>query len=235
MINKELKIPRHVGIIVDGNGRWAQERGLSRSRGHDAGYKNLKRLGKYILSSGVEILSVYLFSTENFKRDKEEVDHLMKLFLRLFKKEEKFFIDNNIRVVVSGRNDNLDEEVIKARDHMIEITKNNTGGILNICFNYGGRAEIVDAVKKIVDNNISINNIDEDLIGKYLYNPLVRDIDLLIRTSGELRLSNFMLWQVSYAELYFSRVNFPDFSEGDFDMAIEEYTNRDRRFGGIKK
>ena len=229
-----LKIPNHVAIIVDGNGRWAQERGLSRSRGHDAGYRNLKKLGKYILSRDIKILSVYLFSTENFKREASEVQYLMDLFLKMFRRDKKFFMDNNIKVVVSGRDELLSKKVIQARDEMVECTKNNTGGILNICFNYGGRAEIVDACKRIIETGISPEEVNEEVFGKYLYHNLP-DVDLLIRTSGELRISNFLLWQLSYAEFYFPEVYFPDFKESDFDQAIMEYTKRDRRFGGIKK
>lgn len=231
---KELKIPKHVAIIVDGNGRWAKERGLARSKGHDAGYENLKKLGKYIFSKGVDVLSVYLFSTENFKRDKQEVDYLMNLFVRMFKKENKYFTENNIKVIVSGRDDMLPKDVIESRNKTVEMTKNNTGGILNICLNYGGRAEVVDATKKIVEAGISIEDINEELFSKYLYQDLP-EVDLLIRTSGELRLSNFLLWQLSYSEFYFSKTYFPDFHEEDFDQAILEYTSRDRRFGGIKK
>ncbi len=229
-----LKIPNHVGIIVDGNGRWAKMRGLSRSRGHDAGYQNLKELGKYILSKDIKILSVYLFSTENFKRSQEEVGYLMDLFLKMFRKDISFFMENNIKVVVSGRDDPLPKKVIKARDEMVEKTKNNTGGILNICLNYGGRSEIVDATKRIITDGVRIEDINEELFGKYLYHDLP-DVDLLIRTSGELRLSNFLLWQVSYAEFYFPNIMFPDFKSKDFDEAILEYTKRDRRFGGIQK
>ncbi len=229
-----LKLPNHVAIIVDGNGRWAEERGLVRSRGHDAGYKNLKELGKYILSRGIKVLSVYLFSTENFKRSQEEVDYLMNLFLKMFQKDIQFFMKNNIKVVVSGRDEPLSFEVIQARDKMVEATKNNTGGILNICLNYGGRAEIVDATKKIIRDHVDIQNLDEKMFQKYLYHDLP-DVDLLIRTSGELRLSNFLLWQLSYAELYFPSKLFPDFKSEDFDEALLEYTRRNRRFGGINK
>lgn len=230
----QLKVPTHVAIIVDGNGRWAQKRGLSRSKGHDAGYRNLKKLGKYILSKNIQVLSVYLFSTENFKRDEKEVQYLMNLFLKMFKKDIRFFMENNIKVVVSGRDEPLSNEVIQARDEMVEVTKNNTGGILNICLNYGGRAEIVDATKRLILDGIDPFAIDESVFSGYLYHDLP-DVDLLIRTSGELRLSNFLLWQVSYAEFYFSKIYFPDFSCDDFDEAILEYTRRDRRFGGIQK
>ena len=227
-----VKIPKHVAIIVDGNGRWAKERGLSRSKGHDAGFNNLISLSKYILSCGVEVLSLYCFSTENFKRSEDEVNHLMDIFVKLCNKEIKTFNENNIKVVFSGRDKPLPDKVIKSRNKMIEETKNNTGGILNICMNYGGRAEIVDAVKKIINDNIDVNDIDEELVSKYMYNDLP-DIDLMIRTSGELRLSNFLLWQNSYAEFYFPKTYFPDFNEEEFDKALIVYTKRDRRFGNI--
>lgn len=228
-----LKVPNHVAIIVDGNGRWAKERNLSRMKGHDAGFKNLKQLGKYILSKGIKILSVYVFSTENFKRDKEEVEHLMDLFVLMFKKDKNFFMKNNIKVVFSGANEPLPKKVIEARDKLTEMTKDNTGGIFNVCLNYGGRKEIVEATKKIINDGINVNDINEELFSHYMYQDLP-DVDLMIRTSGELRLSNFLLWQNSYAEFYFPKTKFPDFKEKDFDEAVLEYTKRDRRFGGIK-
>lgn len=229
-----LKVPNHVAIIVDGNGRWAKERGLSRSMGHDAGFENLKNLADYIFSKGISILSVYVFSTENFKRDDVEVEHLMKLFIKMFDKNKKYFMDKNIKVVVSGRDEPLPKEVIKTRDKLVEMTKNNTGGVFNICLNYGGRAEIVDATKRMISKGISADDITEDSFKKYLYQDLP-DVDLLIRTSGEIRLSNFLLWELSYAEMYFTPIKFPDFSRNDFDDAIIEYTRRDRRFGGVKE
>ena len=230
----DLSIPNHVGIIVDGNGRWAKNRGLPRMKGHDAGLDNLKKISKYILSKGVKILSLYVFSAENFKREKPEVNHLMDLFVLLYKRDKDFFVENNIRVIFSGRDSGLPKKVINARDKLVELTKNNDGGILNICLNYGGRLEIVDAVKKIVSDGIDVLDIDEKMVSKYLYQDLP-DMDLMIRTSGELRVSNFMLWQISYAEFYFPDVLFPDFSERDFDDAILVYNKRDRRFGGISK
>lgn len=229
-----LKIPRHVAIIVDGNGRWARERGMSRSRGHDAGFDNLKELAPYIFSKGISILSVYVFSTENFKRDKREVDHLMNLFVMMFKQNKNYFMEKNIKVVFSGRDEPLPRKVIEARDKLVELTKDNTGGIFNICLNYGGRAEIVDATKKIIESGIDAKDVDEESFRKYLYQNLP-DVDLMIRTSGELRLSNFLLWELSYSEFYFPKVSFPDFKADDFDQAILEYTKRDRRFGGIKE
>ena len=229
----QLKIPTHVGIIVDGNGRWAKERGLTRLQGHDAGFENLRRLAHYIKSRGVKYLSLYIFSTENFKRAADEVGHLMDIFVLLSKKYAQEFIDDNIKVVFSGRDDPLPQRVQNARDELVALTANNTGCVVNFCMNYGGRAEIVDAVKKIIRAGEDVENLTEETFHKYLYQDLP-DVDLMIRTSGELRLSNFMLWQNSYAEFYFPKIKFPDFHEADFDQAIVEYTSRDRRFGGAK-
>lgn len=231
-----LKVPSHVAIILDGNGRWAKERELTRSMGHDAGFTNLKNISKYILSKGIKVLSVYAFSTENFKRSKDEVDYLMNIFTSKFKSCIKDFNKENIKVIFSGRDKPLPNKVLKAMKELEEATKDNTKGILNICINYGGRSELVDTCKKIgkmVENKeISIDDIDEELVSRNLYNDLP-DVDLMIRTSGELRLSNFMLWQNSYAEFYFPKTYFPDFDEEEFDKAIIEYTKRDRRFGNI--
>ena len=231
---KDLKIPNHVAIIVDGNGRWAKERNLPRSKGHDEGFKNLKKLGLYIFSKGIKYLSVYVFSTENFKRDKKEVEHLMNLFVLMYKKDKDFFMKNNIKVVFSGRDEPLPKKVIEARDKLTEMTKNNTGGVFNVCLNYGGRAEIVDAAKKIVKDNVNPDKITEESFKKYLYQDLP-DVDFMIRTSGELRLSNFLLWELSYAEFYFPDIKFPAFTESDFDDAILIFNKRDRRFGNAKK
>ncbi len=230
---EELKIPNHVALIVDGNGRWAKNRNLPRMKGHDAGFKTLKKICKYALSRGVKVMSLYVFSTENFKRSKEEVDHLMDLFVLMFQKEKNFFIENDIKVVFSGADAPLPKKVIKLRDKLAELTKNNKNGIVNICLNYGGRREIVDATKKIIDEGIKSSEITEEVFEKHLYQELP-PVDLMIRTSGELRISNFLLWQLAYAEFYFPHILFPDFTEADFDDAILAYNNRDRRFGNAK-
>lgn len=227
-----IKIPEHVGIILDGNGRWAKERGLKRTAGHLAGYKNLLKLSKYVLDKGTKYLSVFAFSTENFNRPQEEVDYLMNLFIKGFNEDRGYFKKENIRVVFSGRRNKLSDKVLDAMDKMEEETKDNTLGTLNICLNYGGRAEIVDAVNKIINDNQK--DITEETFKKYLYNDLP-DIDFMIRTSGEIRISNFMLWQISYAELYFLKCYFPDFNESEYDKALVEFTKRDRRFGGLNK
>ena len=186
-----LKIPNHVAIIVDGNGRWAKEKGLPRSMGHDAGFKRLKEITSYAFNKGIKVVSVYVFSTENFKRSKEEVDHLMNLFVNGFKKD-KFYLKENIKVVFSGRKEPLRQDVLDAMDKIVSDTKDNAKGILNICLNYGSRSEIVDATKKIVNEvengKLNIDEINEEMYHKYLYQDLP-DVDLMIRTSGELRLS----------------------------------------------
>ncbi len=232
-----LKIPNHIAIIVDGNGRWAKEKGLTRSKGHDAGFKRLKEITSYAFKKGIKVVSVYVFSTENFKRSKEEVEHLMNLFVTGFK-TDKFYQKENIKVVFSGRRTMLEDRVLEAMDTIVEETKNNTDGILNVCLNYGGRSEIVDAALRlsqdIEEGKINKEEVDEKVFSKYLYQDLP-DVDLMIRTSGELRLSNFLLWQNSYAEFYFPKTYFPDFTKEEFDKAIIEYTKRDRRYGGISK
>ena len=226
-------VPNHVAIILDGNGRWALKRGLKRSLGHKAGFENLKKLSKHIFKRGVKILSIFVFSTENFKRDKEEVDYLMNLLVNNFK--ELIDKNSNVKIVFSGRRENIRKDVIETIDKIEEITKDNDDHILNVCFNFGGQFDIIDATKKIyLDINkgkINIDDINEETFKKYLYNE-IPDIDLLIRTSGEIRVSNFMLYQMSYSEMYFTNTLFTDFKGKDFDLAIKEYNKRNRRFGG---
>lgn len=221
-------VPNHIGIIMDGNRRWAKEKKKKTIEGHLAGANRIISLAKYIFDKGVKYLSIYAFSTENFNRSAEEVSYLMGLIIKFFNERVNELHDYNIKIVVSGLRDNLSKEVLKCIDNVVNLTKNNTGGVLNVCLNYGGRREIVDAVNKIKEANISIT---EETFGKYLYNDLP-DLDYVIRTSGEERISNFMLWQISYAEFYFPKVFFPDFDEKEFDKALEIYNNRNRRFGG---
>lgn len=234
---ENLKIPYHVGIILDGNGRWANERGLKRSEGHKAGFETLKILSKHVFTRGVKVLSVFAFSTENFNRTKEEVDYLMNLFLKGFKNSIKEFNKNNIKVVFSGRKEPLSDKVYKSMKSLEKETLNNTGGILNICLNYGGQTEIVDTTKKLIndvlDGKLKTEDITPEIFMKNLYNDLP-PMDFLIRTSGEIRVSNFMLFSLAYAEMYFPNTYFPDFKESEFDKALEEYTKRDRRFGKNK-
>lgn len=221
-------VPNHIGIIMDGNRRWAKEKNKKTIEGHLAGANRIISLAKYIFDKGVKYLSIYAFSTENFNRSTEEVSYLMGLIIKFFNERVNELHDYNIKIVVSGLRDNLSKEVLKCIDNVVDLTKNNTGGVLNVCLNYGGRREIVDAVNKIKEANITVT---EETFGKYLYNDLP-DLDYVIRTSGEERISNFMLWQISYAEFYFPKVYFPDFDEKEFDKALEIYNNRNRRFGG---
>ena len=227
-------IPEHVAIIMDGNGRWAKNQGLERSKGHLAGSKNLEELIPYIFSKGVKALSLYAFSTENFKRDKKEVDYLMNLFVKVLKKQFKTFQENKIKVVFSKRKEGLPDSLEKLISKIEKENVINPDYILNICINYSGSWEIVDTTKKIcnqvINKEINIDDIDITYFMKNLYQDLPA-IDLLIRTSGEYRLSNFMLFSLAYSELYFTKTFFPDFSKKEFDEALESYQKRDRRFG----
>lgn len=234
-MEKDLIIPTHIGIIVGGNGRWAQQRGLSRSAGHREGFTRLKNICIYAQESGVKYLSLYVFSTENFKRAKPEVDFLMNLFVSMFHQEFQEVMDRGAKVVFSGRREPLPKEVLEAMDEMAEKSKNNTGMVLNFCLNYGGQTEMLDMTKKIaqevLEGKLTIDDITLDTLHDYLYQDLP-PLDFVICTSGELRLSNFMLYQASYAEFYFPKIYFPDFTEHDFDAAIVEFNKRNRRFGG---
>ena len=237
-MDKDLIVPKHVGIIMDGNGRWAQERGMIRTMGHKNALKTLKELCIHMADVGVKYASLYAFSTENFKREKSEVDYLMNLFISSFKKEFKFLIEKDVKVLFSGRRDPLPEKVLEAMDEIVYDTKDNKSLTLNICLNYGSHAEICDMTKKICEmyknNEISLDDIDDNFIQKNMYHDLP-PLDFVIRTSGELRLSNFMMYQASYAEFYFPKVYFPDFNSSEFDKALIEFNKRNRRFGGVGK
>ena len=236
-MEEKLIIPNHVGIIMDGNGRWAVERGKPRTFGHKTAVGTLKELCIHMVDVGVKYASLYAFSTENFKRDIKEVDFLMNLFINTFNKEFDFLKKKKVRVVFSGRKEPLPEKVLKAMDKIVDETKDNKELVLNICLNYGSHAEMVDTTKKICelykDGKIELDDITPEFISKNLYQDLP-PLDFVIRTSGELRLSNFMMYQASYAEFYFPKVYFPDFNNEEFDKAILEYNKRNRRFGGVK-
>lgn len=224
-------IPNHLAIILDGNRRWAKLRGLKTLEGHKKGFDTIIDLVKHCKKRKIKVLSVFAFSTENFKRTEEEVNYLMNLFITGFKAKKKELLEENIKVLFSGTKENLKKDVINVMNELNELTKNNTGPIFNICLNYGGRQEIIDAFKKMHKDNINIDELTEDDFNKYLYQDLP-PIDYLIRTSGEQRISNFMLWQLSYAEMYFTDILFPDFNEEKLDEALLEYEKRNRRFGG---
>lgn len=224
----------HLAIIVDGNGRWAKNMGKIRSYGHLKGYENLKKIINYVNDNlDIKYISLFVFSTENFKRSKDEVDYLMNLFKKGFKEEKDVYIKKNMKVVFSYKKEGLSKDIISIIEEIESSTKDNTGLVVNFCLNYGGRSEIVDACKKIIDDKIDKNDITEDLFKDYLYNKLP-DIDLMIRTSGEQRISNFMLWSLSYSELYFTKTYFPAFTTNELLEIIDDFNNRDRRYGNAK-
>lgn len=227
----ESRIPSHIAIIMDGNGRWAEKRGLPRTLGHKEGAAALRKIITYAGEIGIKYLTVYAFSTENWKRSKDEIDALMFLFKTYLKNEEKNIMKNNVRFLVSGRKEGVSPSLLKAIKNLEDKSKDNTGLTLNIAFNYGGRAEIIDAVNSIL--KLGVDHIDEKNFSKYLYNDIPNP-ELLIRTSGEFRISNFLLWQIAYSEIYITDALWPDFNEKELDKAIESYNERDRRFGGVK-
>ena len=227
----EAAIPKHIGFILDGNRRWAVENGLPKLVGHKKGYENLKTIADECFSRGISIVSTYIFSTENWNRELEEVNYLMDLALKLFKKDLNELMDKDIRVVVSGSREKLSEKIIEAIDSTVSKTANNKKGTINICFNYGGQSEIADAVAKIIESNADASQITTELIRNNLYQPELPPVDYIIRTSGEKRLSNFLLWDSAYAELEFVSAHWPAFSSQDLDLALVEYANRKRRYG----
>ncbi|GMK40757.1 isoprenyl transferase [Paenibacillus sp. CCS19] len=230
-------VPQHVAIIMDGNGRWAKSRGLPRIAGHHTGMKAVKQITMAADRLGVKYLTLYAFSTENWKRPKAEVDFLMKLPQEFLAIELEELIANNVQVRMMGYREALPDYTIDALEEAIKRTATNTGLILNFALNYGSRKEMTDAVKLIAeavqDGKLSPEQIDESTMSDHLFTSGIPDPDLLIRTSGELRLSNFMLWQLAYSEMWFTDVYWPDFSESHFHEAIAEYQRRARRYGGL--
>lgn len=230
-------IPVHIAIIMDGNGRWARQKGLPRIAGHHTGMKTVKKITIAASNLGVKYLTMYAFSTENWKRPKEEVDFLMKLPQQFLEIEIDELMENNVQVRMMGDIENLPSHTRTAVEDAMTRTANNTGLVLNFALNYGGRLEIIEATKKIAEQvmnqQLNIGDIDEDAFESCLQSCQMPSPDLLIRTSGEVRLSNFMLWQLAYAEFYFTDVYWPEFSEEHFVAAIHEYQRRARRFGGV--
>ena len=226
--------PHHVGVVMDGNGRWAQRRGLARTEGHGAGELALLDATYGALAVGLDALTVYAFSTENWRRPVDEVRYLMNFNQGLLQRRQHELHEQGVRITFSGRRDwRVPQRVLKRMDEAAELTKNNTTLTLNIAFNYGGRAEIVDAVRQLVEERTPASQIDEKAIRSRLYHPELADPDLVIRTSGEYRISNFLLWEMAYAELVFTDVLWPDFRREDLFGAIEEFQRRERRFGGV--
>lgn len=229
---KKEHVPVHIGFIVDGNRRWAKSHGLPAYEGHLAGYNGLQDVLIKTLEAGVEYASAYIFSTENWKRNRDEVRRLMRLIMKLLTSDLHILQEKNVRLRILGTRDDLSKAIIKAIDNAEEVTKNNTAGTLALCFNYGGQLEITDAVKKIVQSGVPAGDITPELIEQNLYAPDIPPCDLIVRTSGEQRLSNFMLWRAAYSEFIFLDKNWPDMTGDDVSVILEEYAKRGRRFGG---
>src|SRR5205809_6760609 len=225
-------VPRHIGIIMDGNGRWARSKGHPVSFGHRAGVRAIKRVLEGCERLGVEVLSVYAFSTENWARPRAEVRALMRLFHETMQREIDEMHRRGVRIVVSGRREELSARMRARIDEAMARTANNKNGVLNVCLNYGGRAEIVDALRSLVQDGAAAGDVDEAAISARMYQPDLPDPDLIIRTAGEHRVSNFLLWQGAYAEMLVSETLWPDFGEDDLKAALAEYASRVRRFGG---
>lgn len=235
-------VPNHVAIIMDGNGRWAQAKGLKRTEGHQEGMEAIRRITKSASRNGVKVLTLYAFSTENWKRPPLEVKFLMDLPIKFFDRFVPELIENNVKVTTIGLSSRVPSPTQQAIDKVVEQTKDNTGMILNFAFNYGSRNEMTEAIKLIAkdvkDNKLNEQDINEELVEQYLYTKTLApysDVDLLIRTSGEQRLSNFLLWQNAYSEFYFSKLNWPDFDDYTFCKILVEYQQRNRRYGGLLK
>ncbi len=231
------RVPAHIGVIMDGNGRWARRRGLPRSVGHKAGADNLESMCDYLNSIGVKALTVYAFSTENWSRPQAEVDSLMELLYNYLLTVEEKFKNRNMKLKISGDTSAFSEKIRKAIVHAEEVTSVGDGMVLNIALNYGGRSEITRAARLAAEavkrGDIEPDDIDEKYIGGLMYTSDLPEVDLIIRPSGEQRLSNFLLWQAAYAEFWYSDICWPDFKEKDMEQAIIDYQNRDRRFGNV--
>ncbi len=228
---QQNKIPQHVAIIMDGNGRWAKQKHLPRLAGHNAGARAVERTLKAAQKAGVKFLTLYAFSTENWSRPKEEIDGLMKLLCQTLEKYTKDAVKNNIRLWISGEREPLSPAVLQQTDQAVKATSQNTGLTLNLALNYGAQQEIVHAVNALVATGKK--SFSPQDIQAHLYHPDLPNPELIIRTSGEERLSNFLLWQAAYSEFYFTPVLWPDFDEAEFNKALQSYQNRKRRFGGI--
>ncbi|HEX9897189.1 MAG TPA: polyprenyl diphosphate synthase [Dehalococcoidales bacterium] len=226
-------LPTHVAIVPDGNGRWAQQRGLPRMMGHRAGILNMLKLISYINEYPIPYVTFYGFSTENWTRPETEISGLFNLVETFVKEHLEEIHEKNIKIRHVGRLENLPEVLRSAINKSVARTKNNTGMKLSVCWNYGGRAEIVEATKRLIANGMKPENLDEKTFADYLYTTGMPDVDLLIRTGDETRLSNFLIWQTAYSEYYFTKVLWPDFSKKDIDLALTAYSKRNRRFGGL--
>lgn len=230
------RVPVHIAAVMDGNGRWAQQRGLARTEGHAAGEDALFDTVKGARDLGVKWFTVYAFSTENWKRPTDEVRYLMNFNEQILTRHRDELNENNVRIRFLGRRDwRVPKRLLKHMDESVELTRKNTRMTFTIAFNYGGRAEIIDAIKAMINDKVSADKVSEKLLHKYLYDPEMPDPDLVVRTSGEYRISNFLLWELAYSELVFTDVLWPDFRRENLFDAVREYQARDRRFGGVER
>ena len=231
--------PKHIAVIMDGNGRWAQNRELPRYEGHRQGIESVRKTLEESVRQNLEQLTLYCLSSENWKRPPEEIDFLMHLLQRYMIEERSTFMEQNVRVEIIGRRDGIPEAVQVEMDKTVSICSKNTGTCLCLAINYGARSELVDAIKRISETvasgELTADSIDEELVSSYLYTSEMKDPDLLIRTAGEMRISNFLLWQISYAELWITQKSWPEFEEKDLQQAITDFASRERRFGGLIK
>lgn len=225
-------LPTHIGFIVDGNRRWAKEHGLPAYEGHLAGYNAMQDILLETLNQGVSYASAYVFSTENWQRSEDEVRHIMKLLRKILKSDLKMFIENEVRLRIIGTEKGLDKDILELMKAAEQRTEHFKGKELLLCLNYGGQLEIADAVKKIVQSGVAAEQVTPDLIGQYIYAPEVPPCDLIVRTSGEQRISNFMLWRAAYSEFLFLDKNWPEMTKQDVTVILDEYARRGRRFGG---
>lgn len=229
----ETSIPKHIAIIMDGNGRWAKEKGKLRVEGHKKGAENIEKIIDYSIKLGVKYLTVYAFSTENWKRPEVEVKALMKLFAKYLDDKKEELKKQGVKLLVTGTEENIPNKLLKKIRNTEEYLSDCNQITFNIAFNYGGRKEIVDGINKILKENRGNEEINEEEFKKYMYRPEIPDPELVIRTSGEFRVSNFLLWEIAYSEFYVTNVYWPDFDEREYDLAIASYNKRDRRFGGV--
>lgn len=229
----ETSIPKHIAIIMDGNGRWAKEKGKLRVEGHKKGAENIEKIIDYSIKLGVKYLTVYAFSTENWKRPEAEVKALMKLFAKYLEDKKEELKKQGVKLLVTGTEENIPNKLLKKIRNTEEYLSDCNQITFNIAFNYGGRKEIVDGINKIIKENRENKEINEEEFKKYMYRPEIPDPELVIRTSGEFRVSNFLLWEIAYSEFYVTNVYWPDFDEREYDLAIASYNKRDRRFGGV--
>jgi len=232
------RIPKHVAFIMDGNGRWAKKRGLPRTKGHEEGAKRIEKLTLSAKKYGVEAITLFAFSTENWKRPKDEVDYIFSLLEKFLIEGKESFAKNDVKVHFIGKINELEEKFKTLMIQTMEETKDNKSIVLNLAINYGSRSEIVEMVKSVAkeckEGNLEIENIDEKVVEQYLMTNGLPEIDLMVRTSGEIRISNFLLWQIAYSELVFTKVYWPDFNEEQLEKVLIEFQSRDRRYGGLK-